>query len=32
MNSDTKEDFTDTWWFLGICAAVAVVLTFLSNR
>ncbi len=30
MNSDTKEDFTDTWWFLGICAVVAVVLTLFA--
>ncbi|MFZ4202436.1 hypothetical protein [Lysinibacillus sp. NPDC056220] len=33
MNSDSKEDFTDSWWFLGICAAVAVILTLLHfNR
>lgn len=30
MNSDSKEDFTDTWWFLGLCAAVAVVLTLFA--
>lgn len=30
MNSDSKEDFTDTWWFLGICAAAAVVLTLFA--
>lgn len=30
MNSDSKGDFTDTWWFLGLCAAVAVVLTLFA--
>lgn len=30
MNSDTKEDFTDSWWFLGICASVAVILTLFA--
>lgn len=30
MNSDSKEDFTDTWWFLGLCLAVAVVLTLFA--
>ncbi|MET4561141.1 cytochrome c biogenesis protein ResB [Lysinibacillus parviboronicapiens] len=27
MNRESKEDFTDTWWFLGICATVTIVLT-----
>ncbi|AHN23904.1 Uncharacterised protein [Lysinibacillus sphaericus] len=30
MNSETKEDFSDTWWFLGICATATVVLTIFA--
>ncbi|MFJ7668743.1 hypothetical protein ACIQXI_16725 [Lysinibacillus sp. NPDC097195] len=30
MNSGSKEDFTDTWWFLGICATVTFVLTIFA--
>lgn len=26
MNNETEDDFTDTWWFLGICTIVAIIL------
>ena len=26
MNNETAKDFTDTWWFLGICATVTIII------
>lgn len=26
MKNETDDDFTDTWWFLGMCTVVAIIL------